>query len=187
MPNNRQYNAGNFTTPTLTQLKHEYKQLNTNTQPNNNLKLIIIYGDIGHHNTLPINNNSTIQVSTHVNCLHTTYTPELLTPDDGITAYAENFHKQGITCTIATGASTIYINYFINLNNTDASVDSLHIIQQGQSVTSQLDILDITNTDLNNNTHSYYNMNTGHLTASTSGFRTLASILENNDFIYKLK
>lgn len=125
MPNTNQYNAGNFTTPTLNQINTAYKQLTHKTHPNNNLNVVILDGDIGHHITLPINNNSTIHVSTHATCLLTATRPEPLTPDDGITAYADNLHTQGHTWAIATGASTIYINYFVKLKKNDDTLDSL--------------------------------------------------------------
>lgn len=120
--NNRTYQAGTFTTPTLAELR-------TGTVPGigRNLTVDEVVGDVRELHLEPSNENAVFQVASQFNCLEM-ITPQV-TPEDGVGIY-EDDQTQGPTCSVCAGAGTIDRNYFAKVNG-----------RIGQSRDNQIDCL----------------------------------------------
>jgi len=74
------------------------------------------------------NENALFQAASQFNLLE--MIGSHVSPENGVDRY-ESDYAQGPTCVIACGASTIYRNYFANVNG-----------QKGQTIYNQIDCLD---------------------------------------------
>lgn len=90
-----------------------------------------------------------------------------VTPEDGITRYAED-RTQGPACAITAGAGTIYRNYFVPVNG-----------QTGQSATNQIDCLADIGAALDNTEDRLWEIHNGYALASREGLVEIGERLRN--------
>src|ERR1700726_4554196 len=77
------------------------------------LKASVVTGDVRQMHRLPENAGALFQVASQFNMLE--MVSPAVTPEQGVTRYQHD-HTQGPACAIATGAATIYRNYFALVN-----------------------------------------------------------------------
>ncbi|MEZ5944881.1 MAG: hypothetical protein R3C18_26150 [Planctomycetaceae bacterium] len=106
--NNRSFEAGSFSTPSLSSLRQ-------NTLPGNghHIRVEELVGDVRSLHQDAANANAVFQVASQFNCLE--MAAPHITPEDGVGIY-QNDWTQGPACSICAGAGTIYRNYFANVN-----------------------------------------------------------------------
>ncbi|MDZ8241474.1 hypothetical protein [Nostoc sp. ChiQUE01b] len=110
------------------------------------------------------NANSLFQVASQFNLLEM-ISPGV-TPEYGVGIYEDDF-TQGPACAVATGAGTIYRNYFVRVNG-----------QIGQSATNQIDCLKDIGAALGNQDNRLWEMRNGYALASRSGLVEISNRLE---------
>jgi len=105
----RKYCVGNFSTPTLGQLREKCKDI----QLPGKLRLSNVLGDVAEKHAKIENRHATFQVASQFNCLE--FVSPSCKPEDGITGYASD-RTQGPACSIACGPATAYRNYFAQVD-----------------------------------------------------------------------
>lgn len=122
LANQQAFEAGNFSTPTLADLRST-----TTPQTGFQLRISEMVGDIRSIHQDEHNADSVIQVASQFNCLEMA-APDVV-PEDGVGIYEYDL-TQGPACAICAGAGTIYRNYFVDVNGSP-----------GQSRDQQIDCL----------------------------------------------
>ncbi|TXH30069.1 MAG: hypothetical protein E6Q94_10345 [Burkholderiaceae bacterium] len=105
--NGRSWQIGHLETPSLGQLRIRSSAVRQETQ--GVLKVRNIAADAYQLHTWPEANGALVQVASQFNLLE--MPGYEVTPEDGVSDY-EHDHTQGPACARATGAATIYRNYF---------------------------------------------------------------------------
>lgn len=106
--NGRSYDAGFFSTPSLSSLRR-----NTVSGAGNHIRVSQLVGDVRSLHQDVANANAVFQVASQFNCLEMA-TPQFV-PENGVGIY-QNDRTQGPACSISAGAGTIYRNYFADVN-----------------------------------------------------------------------
>jgi hypothetical protein len=102
--NGKRYGIGNLEVPTLAELRSRVEV------PTRERSVVqCVSGDVRAMHADPELEGALFQVASQFNLLE--MTGPSVTPEHGVTRYAED-HTQGPACAIATGAATIYRNYF---------------------------------------------------------------------------
>lgn len=103
--NGRSFDAGEFETPTLTELRARVGA--PQGRPRVGHEAI---GDVLELHAVEANRNAMFQVASQLNCLE--FADPRETPEDGVTPYASD-PTQGPACSLAAAAATVYRNYFV--------------------------------------------------------------------------
>lgn len=106
--NNRTFDAGTFSTPSLSDLR-----LKTASGTGHHIRIAELVGDVRALHQDAANANSVFQVASQFNCLEMA-SPHVI-PEDGVGIYQDD-RTQGPVCSICAGAGTIYRNYFADVN-----------------------------------------------------------------------
>lgn len=106
--NHRTFDAGTFTTPSLSRLR-----VNTSSGVGQHIRVAELVGDVRSLHQDTGNTNAVFQVASQFNCLEMA-APHVI-PEDGVGIY-QNDWTQGPACSICAGAGTIYRNYFADVN-----------------------------------------------------------------------
>ncbi|MEM9214144.1 MAG: hypothetical protein AAGD25_07320 [Cyanobacteria bacterium P01_F01_bin.150] len=106
--NNRTFDAGAFSTPSLSDLRGK-----TKPGTGQNIRVAELVGDVRSLHLDIANANAVFQVASQFNCLEMA-APHVI-PEAGVGIY-ENDWTQGPACSICAGAGTIYRNYFADVN-----------------------------------------------------------------------
>jgi hypothetical protein len=129
--NKREFPIGNFSTPSLEELR---KEVLTNYLPTNkSTAKHIVVNDILQMHGLSENNGAMFQVASQFNCLE--FISSEVKPEDGITMYQWD-NTQGPACSIACASATIYRNYFTPI------IDKYNKINYGQTNDRQINNLE---------------------------------------------
>lgn len=120
--NNRSFDAGSFSTPSLSSLRSK-----TVSGNGSQIRIAELVGDVRSLHQDAANANAVFQVASQFNCLEMA-APEVV-PEDGVGIY-QNDRTQGPACSISAGAGTIYRNYFTDVNG-----------RTGQTRDNQIDCL----------------------------------------------
>ena len=132
LANGRVMQAGRLTTPTLRELRaHGETSL-----PTGQLSVREVVADVAALHRDPANAQAVFQVASQFNLLE--MVSSSVTPEAGVTGY-EHDNTQGPACAIACGASTIWRNWFVEING-----------EAGQTTDRQLDMLADVGADLGN-------------------------------------
>lgn len=108
--NGRSWQAGSFTTPTLTTVRESGRSLLTDRSYGPILVEHIAVDDaLQLHAVCP---GALFQVASQLNCLE--FPTASTTPEQGVTGYAEDM-TQGPACSLACAASTVVRNYLVNV------------------------------------------------------------------------
>lgn len=105
--NGRSYAIGEFSMPSLGELRCLPKRLRTGIA-----KVSVVHGDVREMHGMPEYSNALFQVASQFNMLE--MTGPNITPEHGVTRYQYDY-TQGPACAIAAGAATIYRNYFVSV------------------------------------------------------------------------
>jgi hypothetical protein len=134
--NEKSWNIGSFTTPSLAELREKVKasssagELSSNVCQNKALSstttVDIVVGDIIKLHQDSQYANATIQVASQFNALE--MPGPSVTPEKGITDYVYD-RTQGPACSLSAAAATVYRNYFVPFPDSE---------QQGQTANRQL-------------------------------------------------
>ena len=128
--NNQVYLIGDFSNPSVAELKHLVK--NSYYSPGIPIFRCKIVGDIFLLHSRPENRGALFQAASQFNCLE--FIDPEITPEDGVTIYSSD-PTQGPACAIPTGPATVYRNYFFPFQQgigqtRDRQINNLESIQQ---------------------------------------------------------
>ena len=163
--NERSFNAGEFTTPTLGALR-QVVQLPTT---GNSVEVRELVADVQSLHQDLGNANAVFQVASQFNCLEMA-APHAV-PEDGVGIYQHDW-TQGPACCISAGSGTIYRNYFVD-----------HKGQIGQTAENQIDCLAGIGRHFGNSNDKYWTMQNGYCFPSVKGLGELEQRLaESSEF-----
>ena len=162
LENGRTFEAGEFSTPTLSQLR-------SNLPTDNELKIRVseLIGDVRTLHQDVANKDAVFQVASQFNCLEMA-SPHV-TPEAGVGIY-ENDKTQGPACSICAGAGTIFRNYFANVNGST-----------GQTQNNQIDCLAETGLHFENGQRKLWKMRNGYCLPTSAGLIEIENRLSNCD------
>ena len=152
--------CGELETPSLAELRQRVQASGYETGA---MTVREVVANVQKLHTNAANADALFQVASQFNLLEMVH--EEVTPEDGITRYAED-HSQGPACAIAAGAGTIYRNYFALVNG-----------QTGQSATNQIDCLADIGAALGNTENRLWEMRNGYALASSDGLADIGKRL----------
>ena len=144
--------CGELETPSLAALRQRVQASGYETGA---MTVREVVANVQKLHTNEANAGALFQVASQFNLLEMVH--EEVTPEDGITRYAED-RTQGPACAIAAGAGTIYRNYFTHVNG-----------QTGQSATNQIDCLADIGAALGNTENHLWDMSNGYALPSYDG------------------
>ncbi len=107
--NGRQFEIGRFETPTVAALRKRAGPPTGVARVSHDA-----IGDVLELHADPNNENALFQVASQLNCLE--FADPRETPEDGVTAYADD-PTQGPACALAAAGATIYRNYFVPMGD----------------------------------------------------------------------
>ena len=162
--NGRSWLCGELETPTLAQLRQRVRHINRDLGPISVHEIVV---NVQHLHRDRANENAVFQVASQFNLLE--MTSPGVTPECGVGIYEDDF-TQGPACAIATGAGTIYRNYFVDLNG-----------RIGQTANNQIDCLSGIATLLDNSQQRLWQMVNGYALPSAGGLEEINRKLENMD------
>ncbi|GAB5404905.1 MAG: hypothetical protein Aurels2KO_31360 [Aureliella sp.] len=155
--NGREFDAGSFATPTLSDLRRK-----TKPRAGDRICVSETVGCVRALHADTANANAVFQVASQFNCLEMA-TPAI-TPEDGIGIYETDW-TQGPACSISAGAGTIYRNYFANVNG--------HV---GQTRDNQIDCLEDVGRHFG---RDFWQMENGYCFPTASGLQQIENRLAN--------
>jgi hypothetical protein len=165
--NNKKYRIGEFSTPTVEELKNKALDLlNQSTSPREpGTYSHCVVGDVLEmHHQHP---RATFQAASQLNCLEFAQPSAL--PEHGVSIYAHD-NTQGPACALACASGTIYRNYFaVPSTNAPGVV--------GQSADSQFNNLDELERFLDNSTHRYWVVKNGYTNSTRGSLELLNQVL----------
>eukprot|EP01134_Creolimax_fragrantissima_P002065 CFRG2065T1 len=186
--NGKTWICGVLETPSLAQLRARVNNArascpNRKAKPSGTILVTQICGDIkaiiedksGDYGA----QDSVFQVASQFNLLEMAH-PDAV-PDDGVGIY-EYDHTQGPTCAIASGAGTIYRNYFARTDENgvvldddgDNDMNSCADAQMGQTVNVQICCMsDLERAFQANSDDDLWDMKNGYLFATHTGLRSI--------------
>lgn len=157
--NGRCLRFGQFTTPTLADLRSATEALESQGQ----LSIRQVVANVESLHADPANTEAVFQVASQFNCLEMA-APDL-TPEAGVGIYEHDL-TQGPACAVSAGAATIYRNYFVP-----------HHGVIGQSAANQIDCLENIGALLGNESRTLWTMQNGYCFPSSSGLETVDAAL----------
>lgn len=157
--NGSSFHIGTLSTPSLGELRVAAQDASRVLR--GRLRVSCMSADVSDLHRQPANHAATFQVASQFNLLE--MTGPSITPEDGVTRYAED-RTQGPACAMAAGAATIYRNYCLPLGD-----------QRGQTARRQVDCLHDIGDALGNDDGRLWSMQNGYAMCSEAG---LASITE---------
>lgn len=154
--NGREFKCGNLELPTLDELRSKVMEIRHESRVNKVSETIANVEDLlqDRHNS-----GALFQVASQFNLLE--MIGPNITPEMGVTRYQFD-GTQGPACAIACGASTIYRNYFVNLDG-----------QLGQSSQRQIDCLSSIGAVLGNRNAELWKMQNGYCFPTEDGLQTI--------------
>lgn len=159
--NGREMIYGQLETPMLSDLR-------TRVQPHQSsdgsLKIREVVGDVQQLHADPANAGALFQVASQFNLLE--MISPAVTPEEGVDIYDADC-TQGPACAVASGAGTIYRNYFVNVNG-----------RVGQSAGNQIDCLLDVGKALGNTHDRLWNMQNGYALISRAGLQEISARLD---------
>jgi len=176
--NNQSYQIGKLKLKSLKELRKETNLLKREKYLRKKNKLEIVEGNVQYFLRLEDNHSALFQVASQFNMLE--MIEPSITPEHGVTRYRYD-KTQGPACSIATGAATVYRNYF---------VPNAGII--GQTSEKQLnglaEIQRKISFDLKVEDSNIWKMQNGYVLFSEEGISKINNYLETNiNNIEKLK
>lgn len=162
--NQRSFEAGTFTTPSLATLR---KEIERPAETPRRIRLSQIAADIRSLHQDVAYQNATFQVASQFNCLE--MASPSITPEQGVGIYQSDL-TQGPACSICAGAGTIVRNYFVETNG-----------RIGQSHDNQIDCLAEIADHFGNQHNSLWTMQNGYCFPSATGLAQIEQQLAESD------
>jgi hypothetical protein len=172
--NNRVFQMGEFSTPSISELKsllnqkiNQYNSVMENSLKSKSLsgpveiKQIPVVGALELHALYPL---ATLQAASQFNCLE--FASSNVIPEEGITDYVHD-RTQGPACAVACAAGTVYRNYFLPLPSVNGNT-GLPQYQIGQTENLQLNTLAKLEELVNNNHHQYWRVKNGYINSRSA-------------------
>jgi hypothetical protein len=155
--NKKSYQFGTLEIPTLKELKYRspldiYK---------GRIRIKEIVGNVQEIHCDPQNRNALFQAASQFNLLE--MVGPHISPERGVGIY-ERDYTQGPACAIACGAGTIYRNYFVPIKE-----------QIGQTLTTQVDCLELIGKELGNKELLLWEMSNGYALVNQEGLLNINS------------
>ncbi len=160
--NGKSFQFGSLEIPTLKELK---EQSPSREIYKGKIRVNEIVGNVQEIHCEPSNANALFQAASQFNLLEMV-SPHI-TPEKGVGIYEQDY-TQGPACAIACGAGTIYRNYFVPLYN-----------QTGQSVSNQINCLELIDEELNNEELLLWKMSNGYALVNQEGLLNINSQINN--------
>ena len=155
--NQRRFKVGELTQPSLSSLRLE-------SLPDDGPTTVEeIVADVQDLHQSPENAGAVFQVASQFNLLE--MVSPTFTPEHGVGIY-EYDRTQGPACAIACGAGTIYRNYFAPVGSSTGQCDG-----------KQIDCLADIASALQNNEHTYWQMENGYALPTLDGLERLNAVL----------
>jgi hypothetical protein len=170
-PNERQFQAGRFWTPSLVELEAEVRSRGGLEALPGRLVVRNVLGDVAEKHCEPANRHATFQVASQFNCLEFV-APEIC-PERGVTGYVRD-KTQGPACSVAAGPATVFRNYFVTVDG-----------ELGQTQNRQINNLQDVNAELGNLEGKYFELRGGYTLANDQGLREMNETirrLSNDDY-----
>ena len=151
--NGETFEIGEFSTPSLKELRERVKETVTPGEPNS-LKISHIgVRDIYQTHQEPEYEHALFQVASQFNCLE--FVSASVIPENGITGYAAD-HTQGPACSLACPVATLFRNYFATTPKG----------KKGQTKNDQINNLDELERLVNNEKNKFWVTNNGYTNSS---------------------
>jgi hypothetical protein len=147
---------GKLETPTLADLREQVSRV---SQEPKSISVREVVANVQHLHKDKTNENALFQVASQFNLLE--MVSPRMTPERGVGIY-EYDHTQGPACAIASGAGTIYRNYFTVVNG-----------RIGQSADNQIDCLSGVGALLGNTDQKLWQMVNGYALPSVVGLKEI--------------
>ena len=163
--NGRSYKIGQLTIPSLQELRKSAEELSVSHEERLTLKNVT--GDVRSLHCEPNNANALFQVASQFNLLEMV-NPNV-TPEQGVSRY-EFDPTQGPACAIATGAATVYRNYFVEVGG-----------ETGQTFDNQIDCLGGIGAALGNTNDNLWSMRNGYALCTQDGLSKINQRLQSSD------
>lgn len=177
LANQTEYNVGEFTTPSLQELRNKCRDIPMNGK----IKLTVELGDVAAKHARRENRLATFQVASQFNCLE--FVSQDVLPEEGVTGYAHD-RTQGPACAISCGPATIFRNYFVplDLNGNIVVECGGSVSQKGQSVQLQInnikDFARIVGSEIENR---YFQVVGGYVLTDTRKLQDFNMAMKNDD------
>ncbi len=168
--NQRCFLIGEFSTPSLDELRHQVRSLAANLPSASHLRGFrydhIPIGDVLEmHSRFHL---ATFQVCSQFNCLDTNPQTD---PESGVEVYASR-KTQGPACSMACAAGTVYRHYFVPVRDSNGSV------QYGQTKQRQINTLCSLEEAVDNSNETFWTIINGYVhTTGAESLRRLNSLL----------
>lgn len=163
--NDRVFEAGLFTTPSLRELKADVNLAEARRKLPGSLKVQEVVGDVSALHTAPENKYSLFQAASQFNCLE--FVSERVVPERGIACYASD-PTQGPACATACAPGTVVRNYF--------GLDG-----EGQSANRQIECLKDIEGMLDNENNGYFRVVGGYTMANDASLAKLNKVIETQN------
>jgi hypothetical protein len=161
--NGREMACGRLTTPTLKELRSDFREGDTSAQK---MKVSTVIAGVEQLHSDPENARAFFQVASQFNLLE--MVDPSITPEHGISRYALD-RTQGPACAISAGAGTIYRNYFVPVRG-----------QIGQSADNQLDVAADLAAAFETSRSRPWRMTNGYALATRGGLKRISEHLEQS-------
>lgn len=165
--NNKTYIIGEFTTPSLSELREKGKDFVGKLT--GTLAVEVQDGDVANFHGDLSNKHSLFQAASQFNCLE--FPTSTVAPEDGVTDYSSD-RTQGPACAIACGPGTVYRNYFVEVKTADGAA------QAGQTRECQIENLRDINKAIGNENDAHFKVSGGYTLASDDQLQGLNEKLE---------
>lgn len=193
--NDRLFQIGQFSTPSLANLRKLGKRLigldphNLKNQPiSDSLSRFsfdhIIQGDVLlEHAKYP---GAVFQAASQFNCLE--FSNGRVTPEIGVACYSYD-HTQGPACALACAAGTVYRNYFVdvaslvgskNHSTKDIDEEATNHKTLGQRQNWQINNLDDFELAINNGTEQYFTIRNGYTFSDEESLLRLQNVIQKS-------
>lgn len=154
--NNRSFETGNFSTPSLDFFRHKLPYPDSNQR---RIRIREVVADVQSLHQDPANKNSVFQVASQFNCLE--MAAPHLTPEAGVGIYQNDF-TQGPACCVCAGAGTLFRNYLVEQNGI-----------LGQTADLQIDCLSEIASHFDNSDKQFWRMQNGYCFPTDVGLQDI--------------
>lgn len=162
LENGRKWTCGTLEVVSLSDLRKRIGSIEKKAP----LRVAEEVADVQDLHANPANSEALFQVASQFNLLEMV-SPSMI-PEQGVAIY-ENDFTQGPACAIATGAGTIYRNYFARVNG-----------KVGQSDSNQIDCLEEIGAVFHNSERKLWEMRNGYALVSESGLKEISERLRTS-------
>lgn len=176
--NNRVFEAGDFSTPSVKELREKVKLIEPHDGKKLRIKMVAVQDIYKTHQETEYK-GALFQVASQFNCLE--FISPGVVPEVGITGYISD-HTQGPSCSLACPAATLFRNYYAPTPKGNF----------GQSKFDQINNLDGIERLVDNETNNFWKTKNGYTDSTQTSLTNFNTLLQNStwnrdDLISELK